>query len=94
MSQGDLRPLTLDLTLTGHTYDVIHTSNLADSLGTINLMVAASPLLKPLPHSTIYTVYLTASEPRLGPVDNFVQRVTGMDTISASLLLGVAPVDW
>ena len=94
LGPGNLDPLTLDLNLTGQAYDVIHTSNLCDSLGTLNVMIGASPLLKQTPHATIYTVYLTSAMPKLGPVDNFVQRVTGMDTISASLLLGVVPIDW
>ena len=73
------------------TYDVVSTSNLADSLGTVNLMVAIAPLLRPVPHATVMTQYLCSPD---STPSAFLQKQLGMDLVSASMLLGLAPVDW
>lgn len=43
-------------------FDVIDTSDLAESLGMMNLLVVASPLLKATPHATLRTDLMRAGE--------------------------------
>jgi len=81
-SQGLLVPLK---------FDVINTSNLADHLGTLNLLVAASPLLSNKPFSTLQTELLIKRES--SEKETFSKLLYG-DTLSVSLLLGLTPVEY
>ncbi|KAI1087978.1 hypothetical protein F5B19DRAFT_496828 [Rostrohypoxylon terebratum] len=72
-------------------FDVIDTSNLADHVGALNLLVAAAPLLKPSASSTLWVETLIKTE---------VTRKRQFDTLlrghtpTISLLLGLTPVDF
>lgn len=63
----------------GLLFDVIDTSNLADHLGAVNLLILASPLLKPIGSSTLYVETL---------MKGAVHRQAELD----DLLLGHAPM--
>lgn len=75
-------------------FDVIDTSNLADFLGVINLLLATCPLLKPKSYSLIQMLHLATYRPSQGDMDRFLQNKLGMDLPTVSLLFGVAPTDW
>ncbi|KAI2471065.1 hypothetical protein F4781DRAFT_141606 [Annulohypoxylon bovei var. microspora] len=72
-------------------FDVIDTSNLADHLGTLNLLVATAPLLKITASSTLWIETLLKTEKT---------RKRQFDTLlrghapTVSLLLGLTPVDF
>ena len=86
------RPLTLDKTQYGRAgdapklFDVIETSNTAEACGALNILVAARPLLKPLPSSAIYTDVMASNEEGAKP--DFESLLPGQTT-AASLLLGL-----
>ncbi|KAH8904777.1 MYND finger family protein [Coniochaeta sp. PMI_546] len=95
--QLDTRPLVLDeasyATAGGapRQFDVIDTSNLSDHLGTLNLLVSASPLLKEKPSSTLYTEIMARGTD--GEKDKFESLLCG-HTKTLSLLIGLAPVEY
>ncbi|KAK0666788.1 hypothetical protein QBC41DRAFT_366638 [Cercophora samala] len=69
----------------------VETSNLIDHLGSINLLVATSPLLDGAPSSTLYTESLVKkSETHRA----FSQTLFGTNLGFFSLLLGLFPVDY
>ncbi|KAI1210252.1 uncharacterized protein F4807DRAFT_74160 [Annulohypoxylon truncatum] len=71
-------------------FDIIDTSNLADHLGALNILVAAAPLLKPLASSTLWIETLIKTEAtRKRQFDTLLRG----HTPTISLLLGLAPVD-
>ncbi|KAI1139177.1 hypothetical protein F5Y05DRAFT_412278 [Hypoxylon sp. FL0543] len=72
-------------------FDVIDTSNLADHLGTLNLLVAATPLLKTLASSTLWVETLLKSEKTRKQQFDALLRGHGP---TLSLLLGLSPVDF
>ncbi|KAI1413398.1 hypothetical protein F5Y13DRAFT_198693 [Hypoxylon sp. FL1857] len=72
-------------------FDVIDTSNLADHLGTLNLLVAATPLLKTLASSTLWIETLLKSEKTRKQQFDTLLRGHGP---TLSLLLGLSPVDF
>lgn len=72
-------------------FDVIDTSNLADHIGTLNLLVAATPLLKTMASSTLWTETLLKSEKTRKQQFDTLLRGHGP---TLSLLLGLSPVDF
>ncbi|KAL7619536.1 hypothetical protein AAE478_010076 [Parahypoxylon ruwenzoriense] len=72
-------------------FDVIDTSNLADHLGALNILIAAAPLLKMSESSTLWTETLLKKEKT---------RKRQFDTLlcghapTISMLVGLAPVDY
>ncbi|KAI1770204.1 hypothetical protein F4818DRAFT_455837 [Hypoxylon cercidicola] len=72
-------------------FDVIDTSNLAHHLGTLNLLVAAAPLLKPSASSTLWTETLLRGEKT--PQQQFDSLLCG-HAPTISLLLGLIPVEY
>lgn len=71
-------------------FDVIDTSNLSDHLGALNLLVAATPLLKRSPGSTLWIETLVKNE------ETTKQRfdaLLGGHLPTMSILLGLAPFD-
>jgi hypothetical protein len=72
-------------------FDVIETSNLADTMGTINLLVANRPLLKDVAWATIYTENLAGGN--TNESDRFAKGLCG-PTATMCLLLGVSPVEY
>ncbi|KAI3318107.1 hypothetical protein HD806DRAFT_324747 [Xylariaceae sp. AK1471] len=95
--QLDPSPLVLNLKAYGKdgyapsTFDVIDTSNLTDHLGALNLLVAASPLLKDSSQSTVYLEALVKMHTT--PKAQFDALLRG-HAPSISLLLGLAPVEY
>lgn len=76
---------------TPKTFDVIDTSNLCDHVGTLNMVVSASPLLKDAPWATLYTeaIQKTADSERR----KFEELLCGPTTTVATLL-GISPVEY
>ncbi|KAK6842753.1 MYND finger family protein [Apiospora arundinis] len=71
-------------------FDVVDTSNLADHLGAVNLLVLASPLLKPICSSTLYIeTLMKGASHRLAELDELLLGHAPM----TSLILGVSAVD-
>lgn len=93
----DPRVLCLDKALYGHTgsaparFDAITTSNLADHFGLLNVLVSASPLLKPKMWARLFTEQL---------FDNSKQGRQSLDELlygpapTVFLLLGLTPVQY
>lgn len=84
-------------------FDVIDTSSLCDDLGTLNVLVATSPLLENQLPATLYTGHtlplprcVSSNDPAQGPAssqevaDNLLQG----DLPTMSLFLGLCPVDY
>jgi hypothetical protein len=72
-------------------FDVIDTSDLEDSLGTLNILVSANPLMKTVPWATLYT------ETRIGRVDSEKKRFEELlcgPTMTLATLLGISPVEY
>lgn len=72
-------------------FDVIDTTNLADYLGDLNLLVSAGPLLRNAPWATLYTETM-----RKGP-DNDKQRFEELlcgPARAISTLLGLSPAEY
>lgn len=78
-------------TSTPKTFDVIDTSNLSDYVGTLNMVISASPLLKDSPWATLYTERLqnTADSDRR----KFEVLLCG-PTTTVSTLLGISPTEY
>ncbi|KAI2602609.1 hypothetical protein GGR54DRAFT_623626, partial [Hypoxylon sp. NC1633] len=72
-------------------FDVIDTSNLADHLGGLNILVAVSPLLKSSASSTIWIETLLKTEKTIK--QRFDKLLRG-HAPTVSLLLGLTPVDY
>lgn len=72
-------------------FDLIDTSNLADHLGTLNLLLAAAPLLANKPFSTVQTELLIRRDDT--EKDTF-ERVLGGHTPTVAMLLGLSPVEY
>lgn len=72
-------------------FDVIDTSNLSDYLGTLNILISASPLLKDTPAATLYTELMqkTADNER----KKFEELLCG-PTTTVSTLLGMSPAEY
>ncbi|KAI2635656.1 hypothetical protein GGS26DRAFT_589327 [Hypomontagnella submonticulosa] len=95
--QLDITPVELDPAAYGTAnsapkrFDVIDTSNLADHLGALNLLVAAAPLLKGSASSTLWMeTLLKRGKTRKQQFDALLYG----HAPTMSLLLGVAPVDF
>ncbi|KAK8050303.1 hypothetical protein PG994_012033 [Apiospora phragmitis] len=74
----------------GLLFDVVDTSNLADHLGAVNLLVLASPLLKPMASSTLYLeTLMKGASHRQAELDDLLLGHAPM----ISLLLGVSAVE-
>ncbi|KAJ5046777.1 uncharacterized protein L3040_004004 [Drepanopeziza brunnea f. sp. 'multigermtubi'] len=72
-------------------FDVIETSNLVDHLGPLNVLVAASPLLKRQASSTLYTESLVAREKTQ---ENLINGILCGSFPTVSILLGLTPVEY
>ncbi|KAF8595868.1 hypothetical protein BDV93DRAFT_528382 [Ceratobasidium sp. AG-I] len=72
------------------TFDVIDTSDLMNSLGAINILLATQPLLKksPATQSMVYTEYVTISEE--AAVEIFIEQICS-DPSNFSALVGLLP---
>ncbi|CAM9183760.1 unnamed protein product [Ectocarpus fasciculatus] len=94
--QGSVQPLHLRAGVfrCPPQFDVINTSNLAEHLGTINVLVASSPLLKTLPHAVLLTSLLasTATLHLYDGLADFQAKLLCMSSHAAGILLGVVPV--
>ncbi len=100
--QFDLRKLELDALAYNRTredtdcrrapltFDVVDTSNLADHLGTLNLLIATGPLLKNRPSSTIQTETMLRRE--ASETETFSKLLFG-DGPTMSILLGLTPTE-
>ncbi|KAI8964172.1 hypothetical protein F5Y11DRAFT_316828 [Daldinia sp. FL1419] len=85
-------PEAYDITDSAPTkFDVIDTSNLADHLGTLNLLLAAAPLLKTSASSTLWTETLIKKErTRRKQFDSLLPG----HAPTMALILGLSPVDF
>lgn len=72
-------------------FDVIDTSTLAGPLGTLNILVSGSPLLKAAPWATLYTEIMEEGTER-GKV-KFDEILCG-PTRTVATLLGISPVEY
>ncbi|CAM9211239.1 unnamed protein product, partial [Laminaria digitata] len=95
--QGTLQPLRLRKdTLMGSRaqFDVISTSNLAEHLGVVNVLVATAPLLAPQPHAVLLTSFMASvgTLPLHKDIEAFYEKQLCMTSQAAALLLGVVPV--
>lgn len=72
-------------------FDVIDTSNLMDHLGSINILVACSPLLLQVPCSALYTETLLRKDVDL---QTMAKNILLESFESMSLLLNVFPVEY
>jgi hypothetical protein len=71
-------------------FNVIESSNLADHVGIVNLMVATVPLLQRTPWSIIHTSTLLRPDPKNPPKSALSDSACG-DVPTFSMLLGIAP---
>lgn len=87
-----IRATTLNQVFLGalqFSFDVIDTSNLADHLGCLNLLAAASPLLNPTVTSMIFTEMLVLREEN---IDRYAKALLCGDLPTVALLFGLMPV--
>ncbi|KAK8088301.1 hypothetical protein PG997_003262 [Apiospora hydei] len=91
MSGFDLDPKRYSSsTVKGLLFDVVDTSNLADHLGAVNLLISASPLLKPVASSTLYVeTLMKGANHRQAELDELLLGHAPM----VSLILGVSAVE-
>ncbi|TEA18403.1 Deformed epidermal autoregulatory factor 1-like protein [Colletotrichum sidae] len=95
--QFDTRPLSLDAEAYGGklsapaTFDAVDTSNLADHVGTMTLLISALPLLSPHPWATLYTETLLKKDDDSKAA--FDKLLFGHGP-TVSLLLGASPVEY
>ncbi|CAM9691691.1 unnamed protein product [Ectocarpus fasciculatus] len=75
-------------------FDVISTSNLADYLGIINVVVASAPLLKAHHHAVLLTSFISTSRSTnlFQGTQEFYEKLLCMNAHTAALLLG-EPLD-
>lgn len=74
-------------------FNTIDTSNLANHLGLLNLLVVALPLLRKTPLSVLYTNALVTTDDTGGSPAGFAYRACA-DIRTLSLLLDVFPVSY
>ena len=92
-----MTPIYLDDHLYGHDgaaptlFNVIDTSNLADHLGTVNILTVASLLLQVEPHSSIQTENLVKADANM---ENMTKRILCGDFSTVSALLKLFPVEF
>ncbi|KAI1098423.1 hypothetical protein F4804DRAFT_324803 [Jackrogersella minutella] len=72
-------------------FDAIDTSNLVDVVGTLNVIIAAMPLLKPSASSTLWIETMAKTE---GTGKRKLDTLLRGHTPTLSLLLGISPVDY
>lgn len=77
--------------LARNVFDVIDTSNLGNSVGGLDLLVSASPLLKDAPWATLYT--LTTHDGIEEETRNDGRLLCG-PLVTVSTLLGISPVEY
>ncbi|ORZ41071.1 hypothetical protein BCR44DRAFT_38922 [Catenaria anguillulae PL171] len=82
------------LTLTSTRFDVIHTASTADHCGLLNILVHASPLLKPIPSRSLpHTPHLLTTTTMPGSHgqsrDEFVKEALVVDMHDVPILLGL-----
>ncbi|KAJ3505931.1 hypothetical protein NMY22_g17411 [Coprinellus aureogranulatus] len=72
-------------------FNVIHSSNLEDHIGLLNVLIPAAPLLSSSPSSVLYTESLLA----LGsdPTKEFIEHLKA-DLTVMGLIFGICPVDY
>ncbi|KAK3504189.1 hypothetical protein B0T13DRAFT_393744 [Neurospora crassa] len=84
-------------------FHVIDTSSLADDLGALNVLIAASPLLENRLAATLYTEHTLplprpsdSNDARLGPKtpQEVADTLLHGDLLTMSLLLGLSPVEY
>ncbi|CAM9189713.1 unnamed protein product, partial [Hapterophycus canaliculatus] len=90
--QGSLQPLQLCAELFNGSrpdFDIISTSNLADHLGVVNLLVATVPLLKRLPDAVLLTSMMASLEylHTYKDTSEFFQKIMCLSPQAASILL-------
>ncbi|TEB27907.1 hypothetical protein FA13DRAFT_1666645 [Coprinellus micaceus] len=72
-------------------FNVIHTSNLEDHIGLLNVLIPAAPLLSANASSVMYTESLLALAS--DPTKEFIEHLKADITVMG-LLLGICPVDY
>lgn len=90
--QLSLERLSLDLVEVSDapkTFDIIDTSNLSDHFGTLNILVAAGPLLKDVPWATLHTETMNNTTYGEKFDDILCSR-----TKTISTLLGISPIEY
>eukprot|EP00961_Rhodomonas_salina_P299947 3939355-Rhodomonas_salina.4 len=75
-------------------YDVVDTSNIADSLGLLNVLCSVNGLLDPGPHSVLYTEVLSTTPPEDGGFEAFLEQELCGDIHSMSAIAGWLLADW
>lgn len=70
-------------------FDVIDSSNLGDHIGLVNMLTATAPLLRQSPSAVLYTETLLLASENLHET---LSTVLGIDIVTFSLILGIAPV--
>lgn len=95
--QMEMKKLELDLVEYGpkgnapRSFNAIDTSNLADHVGALNLLVAAGPLLRAVPSSTLFTELLIRRE---ASTKDILDKILCGHAPTMSLLLGLGPVEY
>ncbi|KAJ9148687.1 MYND finger family protein [Pleurostoma richardsiae] len=95
--QFDMRILTLDEVEYSprcpapRLFDIVDTSNIADHLGALVILMCAAPLLKNTPSATVYTEVLSSKEE--SAKKTFENLLSG-HAATMNLLLGVSPVEY
>ncbi|KAL7790283.1 hypothetical protein V8C37DRAFT_384600 [Trichoderma ceciliae] len=93
----DSKVLRLDKASYGHTggaptnFDAIDTSNLSDHFDIFNILVSASPLLKPRPWATLFTEQLFDNHK---PGKKSLDQLLYGPSSTVSLLLGLIPLQY
>ncbi|CAM9703054.1 unnamed protein product, partial [Pylaiella littoralis] len=90
--QGTLQPLQFRAGIFGGaalTFDVIKSSNLADHLGILNLVVASAPLLNTQPHAVLLTSFLATAQAThlFEGTSGFHEKLLCMNANAAAVLL-------
>ncbi|KAH0843174.1 MYND finger family protein [Fonsecaea pedrosoi] len=87
-----LDPVEYDSSSSGqHKFDVIETSNLVDHLGSLNILAACRPLLKPGITSTIYMELLQLRDQSL---EDYTRGLLCGEIVTVSLLFGLSPIQY
>ena len=94
--QFDLKPLMLDDAylqdgLTPTKFDTIDSSNLADHFGTLNILIATTPLLEAEPWATTSTELLLKLQ---GDSRETLRTLLCGDPVVVCLLLGISPIQY
>lgn len=72
-------------------FNVIHTSNLEDHIGLLNVLIPSAPLLSGNPSSVLYTESLLALA--TDPTKEFIEHLKA-DLTVMGFILGICPVDY